>query len=193
MARNILIVLLAVFVSGCSAAKERVYEVRYKCDGTSLEEIDNVAASKVVPKLTGEIVRTIAEEGRLQVFLRSRRTVQEIERTLAIMKGDLPHAMSFQSLQELPKGLPPKPRIVDVPRVMVNLDREKCAQLGIRIAEVNALVSALGTEDLDTVSNATVKNTAGNDVRLRDVGTVTTTKVPSHVVRDYVDGLNRKS
>jgi hypothetical protein len=193
MARNVLIVLLAVCVGGCSPTKDRVYEARYKCDGGSPDEIDGIATPAVVPRLAGEVVRTVAEAGRLHVFIRSHRTAQEIERTLVDMTDEVPAIMSFETLRELPKGLPPKPRVVDVPRVMIYLDREKCARLGVRVAEINAVVSALGTKDIDTVSDATVKNTAGNDVRLRDVGTVTMTMVPSHVVRDYVDGRGRRN
>jgi hypothetical protein len=178
-----LCLLAAPLLVGCS--DEKYYEAVFVCPGADPHDLVMLPEGALRGIGRTDLVRSVAEDGKLALFMRSELEITVLGRELSAL-GGMPAGYSLVSIRALPDGLPPKPEVVYRSEMEFRMKRAAAAQFGVSMAELRTAVRALAAgKDLQRILDGTLVTNKGNRVRIRDLVDIATVRKPSHVIRDH--------
>ena len=181
--------LLLILACGCQQQTEHhieYYEVTFQYEGAPPEELMEVG-QEIKSDLTssGEVVRIVAGNEKLSLFLHTSQPKETIEQDVAKLQN-IPALMSKATITGLPHGLPPRPNIELFLNYDVKIDRAKTFRMGITQTQiVNAIREARNSgiyDDVDALHKRTVKTPDGKTVPIGEVAKVTTITKPAILI-----------
>ena len=183
------LLLLLVLMYGCQQRAEHhieYYEITFQYKSASPEELME-AGQKIKSDLasSGEVVRIVAGDEKLSLFLHSSQPKETIEQNVAKLQN-IPELMPKATITGLPNGLPPKPNIELFLNYDVKINREKTFRMGITQTQiVNAIREARNSgiyDDVDALHKRTVKTPDGKTVPIGELAKVTTITKPAILI-----------